>query len=141
MTLAATKESSTCGQLVPPAPNSCHHFDSSTPIVGRLSSCSMTSIVKPPVTISVHSPALSPTSARSPRMASLLSALQAIIGLPSPHRAEFPATAVDNASPNTSHRSLHPHDSIQYAGRRRRTCADCLGRCLSRPHTRRTGHL
>src|SRR5260221_5248469 len=116
MTLAATKESSTCGQLVPPAPNSCHHFDSSTPIVGRLSSCSMTSMVKPPVTISVHSPALSPASACSPCMASLLSALQGIIGPPSPHRAEFPATAGDNASPDTSCRSPHPDDSMQCAG-------------------------
>jgi len=76
----------------------------------------MTSIVKPPVTISVHSPASSPSSTRSPRMASLLSALQGIIGPPSPHRTEFPSTAGDNASPNASDRSPHLDDSMQCAG-------------------------
>ena len=85
------------------------------------STCSMTSIVKPPVTISVHSPASSTSSARSPRMANLLSALQGIIGPPSPHRTEFPTTGGDNAPPDTSDRSPHldVDDSmrIQCAGR------------------------
>ena len=90
-----------------------------SPESSRNSTSSMTSMVKPPVTISVHSPASSPSSARSPRMASLLSALQGIIGPPSPERTEFPAAAGDNASPDASDSDSPPHleDTVQCAGR------------------------
>ena len=77
----------------------------------------MTSIVKPPVTISVHSPASSPSSSRSPRMVSLLSALRGIIGPPSPEKTEFPVTAADNALLDASDSSPHPDDAVQCAGR------------------------
>ena len=83
----------------------------------RNSTSSMTSIVKPPVTISVHSPASSPSSARSPSMNSLLSALRGIIGPPSPERTEFPAAAGDNASLDASDSSPHPDNTVQSAGR------------------------
>jgi hypothetical protein len=46
--------------------------------------------VKPPLTITVHSPITSCSPPRSPRMASLLSALQDIIGSDSSEGVEFP---------------------------------------------------
>jgi hypothetical protein len=73
----------------------------------------MGSIVKPPPTVAVHS---SPSSARTPRMTSLLSALQGIIGPISPLKAEFPAHEDDVPSPDTSDASPLQHDATQATG-------------------------
>jgi hypothetical protein len=75
--------------------------------------------VKPSLTVSVHSPTSSPSSAHSPRMASLLSALQGIIGPHSPEKAVLPAAGgdKDNASPDASDASPLPHDAAHCAGR------------------------
>ena len=75
----------------------------------------MGSIVKPPPAVTVHSPPSS-SSARSPRMASLLSALQGIIGPVSPAKAEFPAHVGDVPSSNTSDVSPLPHDAMRSTG-------------------------
>ncbi|KAH9981420.1 hypothetical protein BGW80DRAFT_332437 [Lactifluus volemus] len=56
----------------------------------RDSTSSMGPFVKPPLTITVHSPITSCSPPRSPRMASLLSALQDIIGSDSSEGVEFP---------------------------------------------------
>lgn len=77
---------------------------------------SMGSIVKPPPAVAVHSSASSPSSARTPRMTSLLSALQGIIGPVSPANAEFPAHEGDVPSSDTSDASPLPHDAIQSTG-------------------------
>lgn len=64
---------------------------------------SMGSIVKPPPpAIAVHSSASSRPSAHTPRMTSLLSALQGIIGPLSPVKAEFPAPGEDVQSSDAS---------------------------------------
>jgi hypothetical protein len=76
----------------------------------------MGSIVKPPPAVAVHSSASSPSSARTPRMTSLLSALQGIIGPVSPANAEFPAHEGDVPSSDTSDASPLPHDAIQSTG-------------------------
>jgi hypothetical protein len=74
---------------------------------------SMGSIVKPPPTVAAHSSASSPSSARTPRMTSLLSALQGIIGPISPAKAEFPAHEGDIPTSNASDAFPLPHDAIQ----------------------------
>ena len=76
----------------------------------------MGSIVKPPPALAVHSSASSPSSARTPRMTSLLSALQGIIGPVSPLKAEFPAHEVDVPSSDTSDTFPLPHDATQFTG-------------------------
>lgn len=76
----------------------------------------MGSIVKPPPAVAVHSPASSRSSARTPRMTSLLSALQGIIGPISPVKAEFPAHEGDVPSSDTSDASPGPHDAMQSTG-------------------------
>ncbi len=63
---------------------------------------SMGSTVKPPPAVAVHSPTPSPSPARTPRMTSLLSALQGIIGPVSPVKAEFTAHEGDVPSVDTS---------------------------------------
>ena len=64
---------------------------------------SMGSIVKsPPPAIAVHSSPSSPASAHTPRMTSLLSALQGIIGPLSPVKAEFSAPEGDVQSSDAS---------------------------------------
>ena len=76
----------------------------------------MGSIVKPPSTVAAHSPPSSPSPTRTPRMTSLLSALQGIIGPVSPVNAEFPAHEGDVPSSDTSDASPLPHDAIQSTG-------------------------
>ena len=79
----------------------------------RSSRSSMGSIVKPPPAVANYS---SPTSARSPRMASLLSALQGIIGPVSLAKIEFPAHEGDVPSSDKSDASPLPHDAMQSTG-------------------------
>ncbi|KAF8503684.1 hypothetical protein F5888DRAFT_1020738 [Russula emetica] len=77
---------------------------------------SMGSIVKSPPAVAVHSSATSPSSARTPRMTSLLSALQGIIGPVSPLKAEFPAHEEDVPTSDASDASTLPHDAMQSTG-------------------------
>lgn len=83
----------------------------------RDSMSSISSIVKPPPAVAVHSPTSSPSPAHTPRMASLLSALQGIIGPLSPVKAEFSAHGEDTLSPDTSDVSPLPHDAMRRTGR------------------------
>ena len=76
----------------------------------------MGSIVKPPPAVAVHSSPSSHSPARTPRMNSLLSALQGIIGPISPVKAEFPAHEGDVPSSDTSDVSPRPHDAMQSTG-------------------------
>ena len=75
----------------------------------------MGSIVKSPPAVAVHSSALSPSSTRTPRMTSLLSALQGIIGPVSPMKAEFSAQEEDVPSFDAPDAPL-PHDVMQSTG-------------------------
>ena len=77
----------------------------------------MGSIVKPPPAVAVHSSASSSrSSARTPRMNSLLSALQGIIGPISPVKAEFPVHEGDVPPSDTSDASPLHHDAMQSTG-------------------------
>ena len=77
----------------------------------------MTSL-KPHLTVAVHSPTLSSTSSpRSPRMTSLLSALQGIIEPLSPKKLEFHSPEGDIQSPDASDVSPLPRDAVRCTGR------------------------
>ncbi|KAI0273502.1 hypothetical protein BC834DRAFT_211949 [Gloeopeniophorella convolvens] len=65
----------------------------------RDSASSMGSFVRTPPTVTIHPPASSPSPTRSPRMASLLSALQDIIGPDSPEETEEPPFADETPLP------------------------------------------
>ena len=80
----------------------------------RDSTSSMGTIVQPPRTVAVHSPTSSPSSTRSPRMTSLLSALRGIIG---PDNTDFPAPGGDILSLDASDLSRLPPDAAQSPGR------------------------
>ncbi|KAI9508442.1 hypothetical protein F5148DRAFT_905303 [Russula earlei] len=88
----------------------------------RDSSSSMgTMIVKPLNAVVAYSPSSLSPSSRSPRMASLLSALQNIIGPPSPNSAEFSLPQEDIPSTDASDVSHLPHEATQCTDR------DCRG--------------
>ncbi|KAI0256571.1 hypothetical protein BJV78DRAFT_290194 [Lactifluus subvellereus] len=73
----------------------------------------MGSFVKPPLTIAVHSPTSSCSPPRSPRMASLLSALQDIIGPDSPENIESSLSTGEILSLDVSDASHLPPDTMQ----------------------------
>jgi hypothetical protein len=80
----------------------------------RDSTSSMGPFVKPPLTITVHSPTTC-SPPRSPRMASLLSALQDIIGSDSPEEVEFPALTGEMLLLDVSDASHIPPAALQGA--------------------------
>ena len=73
----------------------------------------MSSFVNPPLTIAIHSPTSSCSPPRSPRMASLLSALQDIIGPDSLEKAEPPLFTGEILSLDVSDASHLPPDTTQ----------------------------
>ncbi|KAI0295448.1 hypothetical protein BC826DRAFT_275618 [Russula brevipes] len=83
----------------------------------RTSVSSMGSIVRAPLAVAAHSPTSSPFPARSPRMASLLSALQGIIEPLSPEKEEFSPPQADvmssDAASDASHVSSLSSDVVQ----------------------------